>query len=399
MRGHSPGELSVLHFDRPASACGDGLHTVLRAAYPIPGLLVFLLSGNPYAAEVIPYCEAETYKPCPTFLTSVAVGDHEAIIDNAIAGFTLSEASWTINVRYQPAESCAIVKLMLNVGPIDFPLVYERTLDGGSGQFAGSGRVTHRTGDLEGSLKLDSSSCFMPAEASVVEGTRPSSPEGAGETNELDDLLDRLARGEQLAPPDLDEELERLASEERRHRQAARERARQAALAAEQERQRRLAEERRQREQELASQQRQRELDMLLEQQRQDRERRQREQNEQAEFDAMMTGLALGVIGGALDMLANEGGSSFGPGAILATPGVAGAGCERIGERLAAELDTVNAVHGDSICGIGRGMAQALTRARNDLAAMNCASSAELADMDRSIREAQATAQASCGGN
>ena len=399
MRGHSPGELSVLRVGRPDSACPDGLRMVLRAAYPIPGLLAFLLFSNSYAAEVVPYCEAETYKSCPTFITSVEIGDHEAIIDNAVAGFTLSEASWTINVRYQPAESCAIVKLMLNVGPIDFPLVYERTLDGGSGRFAGSGRVTHRTGDLEGSLRLDSSSCFMPAEAPVQEGTRPTSPDGAGEPNELDDLFDRLARGEPLAPPDLDDELERLASEERRHRQAARERARQAALEAEQERQRRLAEERRQREQELASRQRQQELDMLLERQRLDRERRQREQNEQAAADAMMTGLTLGVIGGVLDMLADEGGHSFDPGAILASPGGGGAGCEGIGERLAAELETVNAVHGNSMCGIGRGMAQALTRARNDLSAMNCASSQELADMDRSIREAQTTARASCGGN
>ena len=396
MRGHSPGELSVVRAGRPVSACLDGLRMMLGAVCPIPGLLVFLLAGNSYAAEVVPHCEAATYKSCPTFITSVEVGDHEEIIDNAVAGFTLSEASWTIAVRYQPAESCAIVKLMLNVGPIDFPLVYERTLDGGSGRFAGSGRVTHRTGDLEGSLRLASSSCFVPAEAPGQAGTRPTAPDGAGAPNELDDLLDRLARGEPLAPPDLDDELERLASEERRHRQAARERARQAALEAERERQRRLAEQRRQREQELASRQRQQELDLLLERQRLDRERRQREQ---AAADAMMTGLTLGVIGGVMGMLADDGGTSFNPGAILASPGGVGAGCDRIGERLAAELETVNAVHGNSMCGIGRGMAQALSRARNELAAMNCASRQELADLDRSIREAQATAQASCGGN
>ena len=367
------------------------------------GLFVFLLSGTSDAAEVVPYCEAETYKPCPTFITSVEVGHREEIIDNALAGFTLSEARWTIDVRYRPAESCAIVKMMLNVGPIDFPLMYERTFTGGGGQVGGSGRVTHRTGDLEGSLKVVGSSCFMPAEEPAPEDARPTSPGGEGEPNELDDLLERLARGERGEPQDLDDELERLASEEPRKQQAARERARQAALEAaqERERQRRRAEELRQREQELErlARQQSQELASFMEQLRLEGERRRREQNEQAATDAMMTGLTLGVIGGVLDMLSDEGGSSFNPGALATLPRGGGSGCERIGQRLARELETVNAVHGNSICGMGRGMAQALSRARNDLAASNCASSRELADMDRSIREAQATARASCGGN
>ena len=72
--------------------------------------------------------------------------------------------------------------------------------------------------------------------------------------------------------------------------------------------------------------------------------------------------------------------------------------CEQIGERLARDLEKVKNNPNNGMCQIGRGMAQALIRARKELVASNCASSRELENWDRSIREAQATAKASCEG-
>lgn len=390
-RKRRPDYLPGMGPDESVPASRTGLRAVGHAAFVVFGILVLLPSGDSHGAEVVPHCEAKRYKPCPSFLTSVSIGDHVEIIDNAIAGMTRSKGSWTIDVRYQPSGSCAIVKMLLNIGPIDPYRSYERVFTDGGGQIGDGGYFMHKMGSPDTSLTVDSSSCYIPAEEPTPGGGQPSHSGAGGESNKLDELLERLARGEQGELRDLDEQFERLAAEERRSQEAARER----------ERQRRLAERQRQRERErerLARQQRE-ELNRLLAQRQLERERRRRERNEQAATDAMMTGLAMGLMSGALDMLGKSGGGSFNPAALATLQGSAGGGCERIGENLARNLERVNELHSDSTCGMARGMAGALTQARNELVAKNCASSSELADMDRSIREAQATARASCGGN
>ena len=396
-----PGRLFDVNAHQFLNAFGNGLCMPRNFRGALAGLVVLLLSGNAHGAEVIPYCEAKSYKSCPSFRATVAIGHRVEIIDNALAGFTRSDGSWTISMRYQPAESCAVVKILLDTGPIDFPRSYERTLTGGGGQVSDSGSFMHRTDNPDGSLEILSSSCFMPADVSVPEDDQASHTWGEGEPTELDDLLERLALGEQGGASQLDEQLERLASEEQRHQRSARERARQAALALEAEQQQRAREQARE---ERAGQKTELQvaLDDLMAEYRaalERRARKEREEREQATADTLMTGLTLGLIGGVLGALAGEGGGSFYPGALAMLSGSRGSGCDMIGQRLARELETVNRLHGGSMCGMGRGTAQALARARSDLAARNCASDQELAQMDRSIREARATARGSCGGN
>ena len=306
-RENCPDRLSGATAGQIVRACRARLRAVLNVA-PLPvGLVAIVFSGSLYGAEVVPDCEARKYKACPSFLTSVTIGDHEEIIDNALAGFTRSEGSWTIDVRYEPAGSCAIVKMLLNKGPIDSLRSYQRTFTGGGGQVRDSGRFMHKTGHPESSLKVVHSSCYVPAEAPLREAGQPSDSGASGQPDELDDVLERLARG------DLDSQLERLASEEQRIKQAARERRR---LEQERERQQRLAEQQRERERQrelIARQQRQRELDRLIARQRMELERQRREENEQAATDAMMTGLSLGLIGGVLGILADEAGDDYQP--------------------------------------------------------------------------------------
>lgn len=398
-RHQRPSKLFIMNAHRFVDACRNGFRTLRNAGFACAGLVVLLLSGNSHGAEVIPYCEAKSYKSCPSFHASVTIGHRVEIIDNALAGFTRSDGSWTIEMRYQPAESCAIVKILLDTGPIDFPRPYERTFTGGGGQVSDNGSFMHRTDDPDGSLKILSSSCFMPADVSVPEDDQASYSGGEGEPTELDDLLERLALEEQGGASQLDEQLERLASEEQRFQKAARQRARQAALQAEQQKgaRERALERRPHQKTEMETA-----LDDLMMAYRaalERRARKEREQREQAATDTLMTGLTLGLIGGVLGALAGEGGGSFDPGALAMLSGSRGSGCDMIGQRLARELETVNRLHANSTCGMGRGTAQTLTRARNNLAARNCASGQELAQMDRSIREARATARASCGGN
>ena len=283
------------------------LRAVLKVATVPVALILSVLAEKAQGAEVVPYCEADKYKACPSFLTSVTIGDHVEIIDNALAGFTRSEGSWTIDVRYEPAGSCAIVKMLLNKGPIDSLRSYRRTFTGGGGQVRDSGRFMHKTDHPESSLKVVHSSCYVPAEAPLREAGQPSDSGASGQPDELDDVLERLARG------DLDSQLERLASEEQRIKQAARERRR---LEQERERQQRLAGQQRERERQrelIARQQRQQELDRLIARQRMELERQRREENEQAATDTMMTGLSLGLIGGVLGILADEAGDDYRP--------------------------------------------------------------------------------------
>ena len=370
-------------------------------------LAVLAPIGISHAAPELDRCPAERYKSCSLFMTSVEIGDHEEIIGNHLAGFTRSKGTWKITVRYQPETECAKVNVMLDMGPIDSPRQYKETFRNGGGVIRDSGSFMHKMDDLESALRIPTSSCHVPDQEASKSDAQA---EGRDATEEeqvrlaLEEERVRLALEREREQRELEKERERLALEREQlalvqELETAQERRR---LEQERELQRRLAEQQRQEERErerLAEQERRQEFDALLTQLRLKRERQSREDNEQAATDAMMTGLALGFMGGVLDMLAGEGGGSFNPGALATLPGGGGTGCERIGQRLVRELETVNTVHGNSMCGMGRGMAQALSRARNDLAAMSCASSQELADMDRSIREARATARTSCGGN
>ena len=155
-RERCPDKLPCLRIDEFVPASRNGHRVMGNAAYISLGLVALLLSGHSQGAEVIPYCEAKRYKACPSFSTSVTIGDHVKIIDASFSGFARSKGSWTIDVRYQPEESCAIVKMLLNMGPIDAYRSYERILTGGAGQVSDRGSFMHKTDSLESALKAPS---------------------------------------------------------------------------------------------------------------------------------------------------------------------------------------------------------------------------------------------------
>ena len=353
-------------------------------------LILFLMfhAGTSYAAQVAHECSAKRFVKCPSFRVSRMIGQHTPIMDNHIAGFTRSKGKWTITVGYGPPEKCAKVSFFLDMGPLDFDRQYKRVFINGGGSISDSGSFMHKIDNLESALKVHSSSCRVPAPEPHSEGRPDSQTQRTDakskERETLDEERERQELEQERERQALEEERERLALEEERKRIEEEQR-----LAVEHER-RRLAEQRRESERRrLAAERRKRERRRLA---RQRREQERRRAQRQSEADAAA---AMALIGGFLQGLAGGSGS---PGYIGGSPsyGGRGGGCKRIGERLARELEMVNNVHANSMCGMGRGTARALTRARNELAARNCASRRELADMDRSIRQAQATARASC---
>ena len=204
------------------------------------GFALSTYSTDLHGAEVVPYCEGERYIPCSSFLTSVQVGQHEQIAN--LGGFTRSKGTWTVDVRYQPAESCARVKLFVDMGPLDFYRVYERVLTDGGGTISDGGTFVHRSDDLESALGVDSSNCHVPADRKRPQG------HGGGTRGALDSELARQATelGVQLhagvpdePQDDLAKQLERLTLNEQQARQEEERLA--------QERQRREAEQERQR--------------------------------------------------------------------------------------------------------------------------------------------------------
>ena len=383
----------------------------MNGRLPVVSLTVVLAAVLPssHAASEVDPCPADRYEACSSFQASVSLGQHEPVIDNHVAGFTRSEGSWTISVRYQPETRCAKVDILLDAGPVDLPLEYRESLAGGVGEISDTGTFMHRIDGVETALGILSSNCRVPkseeAKPDTAEGGDDALDEEARERLALEEERERLALEREREQLVLAEEQERLALERERGAlerdiEAARERQRLA-----QERARRLAAEERERER-LAQQQelerQQAELDRLLSQPAPEWE----ESDDASEGDALgslLTTLGIGALVGAVatgdaealgaasDLFDNAARIHSFSGDAYAAGGV---GCEAIGERLARDLDGARA--GAGMCGMARGMAQALTRARNDLAAMNCASSRELADMDRSIREAQATVRASC---
>ena len=383
----------------------------MNGRLPVVSLTLVLAAGllPSHAASEVDPCPADRYEACSSFQASVSIGQHERIIDNHVAGFTRSEGSWTISVRYQPETRCAKIDILLDAGPVDMPLEYRESLAGGVGEIRDAGTFMHRIDGVETALGILSSNCRVPksegAEPDTAEGGDDALDEEERERLALEEERERLALEREREQLVLAEEQERLALERERgdlelDLKAARERRRLA-----QERARRLAAEERERER-LAQQQelerQQAELDRLLSQPAPERE----EPDNASEGDALgslLTGLGIGALVGAVATGNAEAfdaaGDLFDNAARIHsfsgdTYAAGGAGCEAIGERLARDLDGARA--GAGMCGMARGMARALTRARSDLAAMNCASSSELADMDRSIREAQATVRASC---
>ena len=385
----------------------------MNGRLPVVSLTLVLAAGllPSHAASEVDPCPADRYEACSSFQASVSLGQHERVIDNHVAGYMRSEGSWTISVRYQPDTQCAKVNILLDAGPIDVPLEYRESLAGGVGEISDTGTFMHRIDGVETALGILSSNCRVPKS----EGAGPDTAEGGDDALDeeererlaLEEERERLALEREREQLVLTEEQERLALEwERgdlqRDLDTARERQRRA-----QERARRLAAEERERER-LAQQQelerQQAELERLRSQA--DSAPEWEEPDDASDGDALgslLTTLGIGALVGAVatgdaEALGAAGDLFDNAARIHSFSGDAyaagGAGCEAIGERLARDLDGARA--GAGMCGMARGMARALTRARNDLAAMNCASSLELADMDRSIREAQATVRASC---
>ena len=388
-----------------------------RKLLAVPVTLAVVASPLPaYAASEVDLCPAERYEPCSFFKASLELGDHEQIIDNHVAGFTRSEGSWTIGVRYQPETQCARIDIVVDMGPLDIPRQYREGFRDGAGKIRDSGTFMHRIDDLEDALGILSSSCRVPK----AQNREPDTAAGDGGTPDEEER-ERLAlerEREQLALKREQERLalarERLALEQdiaatRVRERLERERARRLA---EQEREReRLALERaleatRERER-LAQQRREQEELERLEAQRDEREREDTAEASVADaFGAIVTGLGLGVLAGAAITGDDEafdaaaGALTNSMTGVRGLPGgthasaAGGSGCEGIGARLARDLDRLST--GDGMCSTYRGYAAALTRARRDLASAGCATGRELADLDQKIRQTEAGARAAC---
>ncbi len=202
-----------------------------RVACLCLGYFVLAHAGSAGAAEVVHACDAPTYRPCPQFSASVELGEHEPL--STLQGFTRSRGSWTVHVQYEPKESCAIVKLFVDMGPIDFYREYRRVLIDGHETMQDSGTFMHKEGDVENALGIATSSCYVPGEQPML----PASEDPVNRT-----LDHELARHEASLEPqegehgELDRELERLFSEEAEGRlEETRERAARAVLEMERE--------------------------------------------------------------------------------------------------------------------------------------------------------------------
>ena len=216
-------------------------------------LIVSIPWGYSHAASNVDQCPAKNYRFCSSFMTSVEIGEHEAIIDNHLAGFTRSIGEWKISVRYQPEVECAKVKILLDMGPIDSVREYERAFRSGGGVISDSGSFMHRIDDLDSALRILHSSCRVPDSATPKQDAKTEKVGTSQDDLErlaLEEERERLALQAEQEEQDLVEERERLALEQERlsleeDLRAARERRR---LEQERERQRRLAEQQRERE-------------------------------------------------------------------------------------------------------------------------------------------------------
>ena len=361
-----------------------------RKSLFVPLALAAAAASPPaYAASEIDSCPAERYEPCSFFTASVALGEHQQIIDNHVAGFTRSKGSWTISVRYQPETQCAKVKIFVDIGPIDSLGKYKQDLRNGVGEISDTGTFMHKIDNVESALRILSSSCRTPYQG----GSKPDTATGDDET------LDEEER-ERIA---LEEERERLALEKERER-----------LALEQERERlALERERLALEQELEAVQKRRRAEQeqvrqLAEQQR-ERERIAQLQREQEHAEAaaqgsalntIITGFGLGALVGsaitgddevfnaAASLLSQSAGSTYVPSDSYSS---GGSGCEQIGLRMARGLERLNNSN-TGLCAMYRGTAQVYRQTRNELTAAGC----PMAGFDEAIRQAEAGARGAC---
>ena len=344
-----------------------------------------------------------------SLLVPVALGEHQQIIDNHVAGFTRSKGSWTISVQYQPETQCAKVKIFVDMGPIDSLGEYKRDLRNGVGEMSDTGTFMHKIDNVESALRILSSSCRTPYQGNSEPDT------AAGEDEMLvDEERERLALEEERERLALEKERERLALEQERERLALeRERlaleheleAVQKRRRAEQERARQLAEQQRERERRRAEQKRAHDL---AEQQR-ERERIAQLQREQEHAEAaaqgsalntIITGFGLGALFGsaitgddevfdaAASLLSQGVGSTYVPSGGYSS---GGSSCEQIGLRMAQGLERLyNSNTG--MCAVYRGTAQVYRQTRSELTAAGC----PMAGFDEAIRQAEAGARGAC---
>ena len=173
--------------------------------------LVLAYSGHGNAAPVRHACDAERYKPCPSFRTSVSVGNHTPTHGFGMAGFTTSRGNWTIHIQYGPSDSCAVVKLLVDRGLFRAYGQYKRVFLNGTGIIEDSGLFDYKTGDLDSALNIDSAICHVPAETSAQSSSQAAAPP----VEDLEAALRTLESGSpEAAPQGIDAELERLASAE-----------------------------------------------------------------------------------------------------------------------------------------------------------------------------------------
>ena len=354
------------------------------------------------AASEVDECYAEKYTTCSSFTTRIKIAEHHPIISNPLAGFIRSKGQWKITVRYEPVTSCAKIFFYLDMGPLDSLREYKRVFHDGGGVINDSGTFVHKTADAEKALQTVHSTCYVPDSKSEIQNAKSQESEALKierealelerERNKMEENREQLALEKKRSM--LEEELRATQEKQKLDRQRALQSARDKNQS-EHER-RKLEEEIKFREYteelvRLGKIEKQQELQRYQEEQRREQERQEHlEYDNSTMLEAFMTGIAVGLIDSVSDMLVNEFGGSTMSGEYSASGGTH---CEQIGERLARDLEMAGSNHIGSMCNSARGMAQALIRARNDLAATNCASNWELEDWDRSIREAQATAK------
>ena len=296
---------------------------ILRSAWTLAlGATLLAHSGLSYGAQVVHECSADKYKRCSSFLTSVAIQEQTSIIRNSFSGFTKSKGRWTIQVGYEPSESCAVVSMLVDMGPLEFYRKYERVFIDGGGVISDSGAFMHQSDDLQSALSVDSSSCYVPDDAPGLAGSRPEASEGSGKFD-LDKELDRLAHQDGVSQPQelddglgLDDAFSLLESQEEARAREAKHRAemeRAEMQRAELERQN--AEEAARLQEVLAAGKRRAEAYAKAVRERSEALRRAREAQEQRRTQEQHVNHAvmqtfLGILGGAIEMYQDDHGSS-----------------------------------------------------------------------------------------
>ena len=379
-------------------------------------MLAVSASAAGYSATVLDECPAEKYKPCASFTTSRTVEEHTPLAENSLGGFVRSKGRWTIHVGYGPSETCAKVTLTVDMGPLDFHRTYERVFRNGRGVIGDRGSFLHPVDDVESALRVLTSRCRVPdtANSGGLDEKGEDREEWESERERLasEEKRERQALEAERLRLEWEAERERLALEEARERQALEAERLRLEWESERERQdeqRRLAQAReKERERQKLARERQR-TDEALAQQQRERERtaqllREQEQPNTAAHESalgsIITGLGLGALVGsaitgddevfdaAASLLSQSVGSTYVPSDSYSS---AGSGCEQIGLRMAQGLERLNNSN-TGLCAMYRGTAQVYRQTRNELTAAGC----PMAGFDEAIRQAEAGARGAC---